>query len=213
MNALTRRAPATAAVAALTTLVSLGLELSGYAPHAALYAGFVPARASLGLAGDVPGLLPVALTPLGATLIHGGLAHLAMNMLMLGYIGVMVERALGSRGVIVLYLVGAYAACVGQWLPDPRSTVPMIGASGAVSALVGAYALLYGRRKTRDVGPLPAWLLHVLWLLAAWAVLNLLVGVLSAQMGMPIAAAAHIGGFVAGLALCRPLLMWRWRGA
>jgi membrane associated rhomboid family serine protease len=150
---------------------------------------------------------------LGATLIHGGLAHLAMNMLMLDYIGVMVERALGSRGVIVLYLVGAYAACAGQWLPDPRSTVPMIGASGAVSALVGAYALLYGRRKTRDVGPVPAWLLHVLWLLAAWAVLNLLVGVLSAQMGMPIAAAAHIGGFVAGLALCRPLLMWRWRGA
>ena len=197
----------------VTILISVAISLLGLEQVAAVYAGFIPGRASLGLAGDMPGLFPVALTPVSSTLIHGGFLHLAFNLVTLGYCGVAVERALGARGIIVLYLVGAYAACAAQWLPDPQSPVPMIGASGAASAIVGAYALLYGRAKTRDIGPVPAWLLHVLWLLAAWTALNLAIGLLSAQSGTPIAAAAHIGGFIVGLALCRPLLMWRWRAA
>jgi len=115
--------------------------------------------------------------------------------------------------VVVLYLVGAYAAAAAQWAVEPMSEVPMIGASGAVSAVVGAYALLYGRPRAKAIGPLSARTVHVLWLAAAWTVLNLLIGVLSTQAGMPIAAAAHIGGFVVGLALARPLLVWRWKGA
>ncbi|MBN2972058.1 rhomboid family intramembrane serine protease [Roseomonas aeriglobus] len=210
---LFRGAPATIAIAGITAIVSLIVTLFGLEQHAALYAGFMPARASLGFAGDVPGLFPVSLTPLSATLVHAGPLHLAFNLVTLVYCGIATERALGSRGVMILYLLGAYAACVAQWAVGPQSPVPMIGASGAASAIVGAYALLYGRQKTRDLGPLPGWLLHVLWLLAAWTVLNLAIGVLSAQAGMPIAAAAHIGGFLLGVLLCRPLLLWRWRGA
>ena len=213
MIATLKTAPATIAIALLTALVSLFVTLFGYEQHAALYAGFMPARASLGFAGDVPGLVPVVLTPLSSALIHGGIAHLLFNSVMLVYCGVATERALGARGILLLYVVGAYAASAAQWAVDPQSPVPMIGASGAASALVGAYALLYGRQKTRDIGPVPGWLLHVLWLFVAWTVLNLAVGVLAWQSGIGIAAAAHVGGFVAGLLLCRPLLMWRWRGA
>jgi len=213
VNSVFRDAPATMAIAIVTALVSLTITLLGLEPHAALYAGFVPGRASLGLAGDIPGLAPVALTPLTSTLVHGGPLHLTFNLVTLVFCGVAAERALGARGVLGLYLLGAYAACAAQWAVAPASPVPMIGASGAASALVGAYALLYGRQRTRDVGPVPGWLLHVLWLLAAWTLLNLAIGVLSAQSGTPIAAAAHVGGFIVGLALCRPLLLWRWRGA
>ncbi|MES2338482.1 MAG: rhomboid family intramembrane serine protease [Pseudomonadota bacterium] len=211
--AVLRSASATFAIAIVTTIVSVGVSLLGLERHAALYAGFVPGRASLGMAGDVPGLVPLILTPLSSTLIHGGFVHLAFNLVTLIYCGIATERALGARGIVLLYLVGAYAACAAQWAVDPLSAIPMIGASGAASAIVGAYALLYGRSKTRNVGPIPAWLLHVLWLFAAWTVLNLAVGILSVQAGQPIAAAAHIGGFLAGLVLCRPLLLWRWRGA
>ena len=208
-----KAAPATIAIAAVTALVSLIVTLLGLEQHAALYAGFMPARASLGFGGDVAGLAPVVLTPLTSALIHGGLVHLAFNMVTLVYCGVATERALGARGIAILYLIGAYAACGAQWAVEPASILPMIGASGAASAIVGAYALLYGRQRTRDIGPFPAWLLHVAWLLAAWTILNLVVGALSRQAGMPIAAAAHVGGFLAGLALCRPLLLWRWRSA
>lgn len=208
-----KAAPATMTIAIVTAIVSALISLLGLDQHAALYAGFMPARASLGLAGDLPGLVPVVLTPLSSALVHGGLFHLVFNMITLVYCGVAAERALGAKGIVILYLVGAYAACAAQWAAGPQSTAPMVGASGAASAIVGAYALLYGRQRTRDVGPVPAWLLHVLWLLAAWTALNLAVGLLSARTGTPIAAAAHVGGFLAGLALCRPLLLWNWRTA
>lgn len=208
-----KAAPATIAIAVITALASIAVTLFGLEQDAAIHAGFMPARASLGPGGDLPGFAPVILSPLTATLIHGGFVHLVFNMVTLIFCGIATERALGARGIVALYVVGAYAACLAQWAVEPQSLMPMIGASGAASAIVGAYALLYGRRRTRDVGPVPAWLLHVLWLLAAWTVLNLAVGVLGRQAGMPIAAAAHIGGFLAGLALCRPLLLWRWRGA
>jgi membrane associated rhomboid family serine protease len=206
-------APATLALAVLTAIVSALITLSGREDVAAIYAGFLPLRATLLGEGDPPGLLPWLVTPLSSTLVHGGFLHLGFNLITLVFCGAAVERVTGWAGVVVLYLVGAYAASIAQWAIDPQSVVPMIGASGAASALVGAYALLYGRARTRDVGPIPGWLLHVLWLLAAWTVLNLAVGLLSVQAGMPIAAAAHIGGFLAGLVLCRPLLLWRWRSA
>jgi membrane associated rhomboid family serine protease len=115
--------------------------------------------------------------------------------------------------VVLLYLVGAITAVLAHWLIDPMSAIPLIGASGAVSALVGAYSLLYGRMRAKAIGPLSPRAVQVLWLLAAWTGINLLVGLMSAGSSMPIAAAAHVGGFVAGLALARPLVRWHWRRA
>lgn len=205
-------APATAAIAALTVVASLLLIVTGSVPQAALTGGFIPARLAMaGVTAPVP-LLPVLLTPITATLIHGGLGHLLFNTVMLVYAGRQVERPLGAGGVVALYVLGAYASVAGQWLAGPDSTVPMIGASGAVSALVGAYALLFGESRAKAIGPVPADLVHIAWLAVAWVGVQLLIGATSGG-NQPVAIAAHIGGFLAGLALARPLLLWKWRGA
>ena len=169
----------------------------------------MPARIGQDAAGFV---LPWVTTPLTATLVHGGWAHLFFNLVMLGYIGRETERVLGATGTGVLYGIGAYLAAAGQWLAGPAATVPMIGASGAISALVGAYALLFGQRRVKAIGPVPAGVAHVLWLAAGWIGVQLLIGA-TEPAGQPVAIWAHVGGFAAGLALARPLLLWRWRGA
>ncbi|MDB5681500.1 MAG: rhomboid family intrarane serine protease [Sphingomonas bacterium] len=194
----------------MTTIVSAIVLLSGYLGLAAGMGGFIPALVSAKLV--VAPTIPVWLTPLTCTLLHGSALHLLFNMVMLIYCGRETERALGSGGVAVLYLVGAYAAAAGQWAQNPLSTMPTIGASGAIAAIIAAYALLFGRNRARRVGPLSASLLHALWLGAAWTVINLLINLamLSAQ---PVAVGAHIGGFLAGLILTRPILLWRYRKA
>ena len=176
--------------------------------------GFLPARISgtVLLPPDVWSL-PAALTPLGATVLHGGFLHLFFNMAMLIVAGRALEPMIGTRGLVLLYLVGAYASAGAEWAWGPLSEVPMIGASGAVSALLGGYSLLFGRSRARAIGPIPERWVHALWLAAAWTGINLLAAPVFAMGGMPIAAAAHIGGFVVGLVLVRPLLEWRWRGA
>ncbi|WP_066718124.1 rhomboid family intramembrane serine protease [Sphingomonas pituitosa] len=203
---------ATTVIVAVTVAVSL---IANFAPNAVQIqyaAGFIPARLSGGLI--LSGLVvPAWLTPLSSALIHGGLAHLGMNMLMLGFTGREAERAIGAKGIVALYLIGAYAACGAQWLAGPMSTAPMIGASGASSAVVGAYSLLYGRQRAKAIGAIPAQVVHVAWLAAAWVGVNLLMGFAFLQGGVTVAIWAHIGGFLLGLALARPMLLWRWRHA
>ena len=116
-----------------------------------------------------------------------------------------------SRAIWVLYVIGAYAAALGQWVLDPSSTAPLIGASGAISAIIAAYAALYGQTRATALGPIPARVLHVLWLAAAWIGVQLLFAL--AGLGGTIALGAHVGGFLIGLALTRPLLLWRYRSA
>ena len=164
------------------------------------------------LPAGLPLAVPAGLTPLSATLVHGGVMHLVFNLVMLGFSGRLLERAIGGAGIALLYLVGAYAAAAVQWAFDPGSAAPMIGASGAISAIVGAYALLYGERRARRIGPIPADVVHIAWLAAAWVGVQMLIGA-SGMGGVTVAIGAHIGGFVAGLALARPLLLWRYRDA
>ena len=208
MKAASPQATVTLAVATAVSYALVALFLRG--DYADFLGGFVPARVA-GL--KIAGALPVWVTPLSATLLHGGLLHLGFNLLMLVYCGREDEVALGPWGVVALYVVGAYAAAAGQWLVGPHGAVPMIGCSGAVSALVGAYAILYGRRRPTRLHPELARWLHILWLGAAWIVLQLLLTLGGAFEGVSIAAAAHVGGFLAGLVLARPLLRWRYRRA
>lgn len=209
-----RDAPATYALLLLTIVVSAALTLTGWDDQAALVAGFIPARLTgMGVAPLMGWQMPVWATPLSCTLVHAGLIHLGLNMVMLCYCGSEAERALGTRAIICLYVVGAFAAAAGQWAQDRFATDPMVGASGAISALIGAYALLYGRSRARDLGPAPAALIHALWLAAAWTGIQLLVGVAGLAGSTRIAIGAHIGGFLVGLALARPLLLWRYRRA
>ncbi|MCT8003532.1 rhomboid family intramembrane serine protease [Sphingomonas sanguinis] len=207
-------ARATTAIAAVTAIVSLILIAGAMVPEAAVAAGFIPLRfEGAALPPDFGIAVPTVLTPLTATLVHGGLAHIAFNLIMLVYCGAQTERAIGARGIAVLYVVGAYAAAIAQYFPDPGSPMPMIGASGAISAIVGAYALLYGRRRAaKGVAGLSAEATHVLWLAAGWIGIQLLIGYAGMGMGA-IAVAAHIGGFIAGLVFAKPLLLWRYRNA
>lgn len=208
------RAPATAAIAVVTAIAGAMLILSDMVGYAAIYAGFIPARIGDGLPLlDQSDLLPVWLTPFSATLVHANFFHLGFNLLMLGYTGVAAERALGAKGIAALYLTGAVGAVVAHWLIDPLSAAPMIGASGAISSIVGAYSLLYSRNRTRAIGPLSAQAVQVLWLVAAWTAINLLITLVSAGTDMPVAGAAHVGGFIVGVALARPLMRWHWRRA
>ncbi|MDB5720766.1 MAG: rhomboid family intrarane serine protease [Alphaproteobacteria bacterium] len=206
-----RSAPVTIAIAAVTGLAWLVVAALGLDYQAAMWGGFIPAR--IDPAGGAAALVPVLLTPLTATLVHGGLMHVAFNLIFLLFCGRSVEPILGSRGLLILYLVGAYVGAGAQYLIDPHSAVPMIGASGAISAVLGAYAMLFGKNRVKVANPTLALWLHVLWLAAAWIGLQLLVGFAFTPGGEGIAVAAHIGGFIAGLALAKPLLLLKWRGA
>ena len=202
----------TVALALLATLAWLiAVAIPGFPDQAALSLGFTPARLS---GAEVPwAAVPAILTPLSATIVHSGLMHLLFNMLVFVWCGLAVERVLGLTGVLILYVAGAYASALAQWAVDPMAVVPMVGASGAVSAVIGAFSLSFGRPKAfTKSARLNRWL-NALWLLAAWIVLQVTMGWLAGSQGLLLATPAHIGGFIAGLLLQRPLLLWRYRKA
>lgn len=205
-----RLTSATVIIGIVTVAVSALAIIAGLADAVAT-AGFIPARLS-GLL-DIPGALPGWLTPWSSALLHGGWLHLGINMLMLAIAGSQVERIVGGAGLLLAYLVGAVVAAAAQFAVDPSATIPMVGASGAISALFGLYAIFFGRPKlvTRNMKLNRA--IHVAWLLLAWIAIQWMSGVLAGGQGVLLATPAHIGGFVAGLLLHRPLLLWRYRGA
>ena len=205
-----RRAPVTVAIAAVTTAISSVLILGGQLEEAAYRFGFIAGRVG-GM--DIDGAMPVWLTPFTATLVHGGWFHLGLNLLMLVYAGSQVERVLGGANVLFAYLVGALVAAAAQWIADPAAFVPMVGASGAISAIFGIYALMAAQPKAVTGSVRINRAIHVAWLLGAWVAIQWMNGVLSQGQGVMLATAAHIGGFVAGLAMQRPLLLWHYRQA
>jgi membrane associated rhomboid family serine protease len=200
----------TLAIGALTAAAWLIVSSLGWTEPVATLGGFIPAR--LGLDGGEAGV-PVWLTPLTATLIHGNLIHIAFNLLIFLFCSRPVENIIGGKGLLILYLVGAYASAAGQYVAGPDLTVPMIGASGAVSAVLGAYAMMFGRNRVKIADPQLALWANALWLAVAWIGLQLLIGFTLQTQGPLIAIGAHIGGFLAGLLLVKPLLMLRWRKA
>ena len=206
-----RAAPVTLAIAALTAAAWLIAWALGWQETVAVAGGFTPAH--VGAPPGSGGPVPVLLTPLTATLVHSGFAHLFFNLIILLFCGRSVERVLGGGGIVILYLVGAYAAAAAQYAVGPSELVPMVGASGAISAILGAFALLFGRNKVKVDHPGLAALLHALWLAVAWIGLQILIGLTFETSGLRIAVAAHIGGFIAGLLLAKPLLLLKWRGA
>ena len=209
MQRLTRSA--TNVIAAVTALAWVIAVVTGNSEQAALTMGFIPARLS-GLA--VPWIaIPTLLTPLTATLVHSGLIHIGFNLLIFLWCGSQVERVLGNTSLVILYVIGASAAALAQWAVDPTGSVPMVGASGAISAVIGAYALSFGRAKRVSSSPAINRWVNVVWLLAAWVVLQAMTGWLANGQGYLLATPAHVGGFVAGLLLQRPLLLWRYRKA
>jgi membrane associated rhomboid family serine protease len=202
---------ATVVISALTALAWLIAVLAGSAFNAPYFLGFIPARFS-GLVTIIPAV-PTFLTPLTATLVHSGLVHLGFNLLVFLWCGAQVERVLGKSGLILLYVVGAYASAILQWAASPGSIVPMVGASGAISAVIGAFALSFGRAKAFTNNLRVNRWINVAWLMIAWVILQVMMGWLAGGQGYLLATPAHIGGFAAGLLLQRPLLLFHYRKA
>lgn len=213
-------APYTHAIVAITGLAYLLFVLSGLGNEVLYAGGFIPARFDhpdlLANSGIGVPVVPFLLTPLSSSLLHGGWLHLFFNLLILLFCGRQVEMVLGGRLMLLLYAIGAYAAAFGQWLLGPQVIVPMIGASGAISAIIGAYALLFSNQQVRALGPIPANVVRMVWLGAGWVFLQFLIGVASGLDGRAlgagdgmIAVGAHVGGFLAGMLLTRPLLRFR----
>lgn len=201
---------ATAIIALLTVAVSVLAIVVGV-NYSALVAGFIPARLSGVL--DFREALPVWITPLTSALIHGGWLHLGVNMLMLVFAGTQVERVIGASGLTLAYVIGAVVAALAQFAVDPSSPIPMVGASGAISAIFGLYAVFFGRPKQVTSNMRLNRSIHVAWLLVTWVALQWMAGMLAGGEGVMLATPAHIGGFIAGLLMQRPLLLWRYRKA
>lgn len=182
------------------SLTPQGAQLVAYA------LGFVPAVTL----GDK--LLPPELqwVPGGATLftsmfLHGGLLHLGGNMLYLWIFGNNIEDVMGHARFVVFYLVCGVVAALAQGVPNPDSTIPMIGASGAIAGVLGAYLLLYPRAQVVIAIPLGFYLhmtrLPAVWVLGIWFGLQIFSSLGDSGDGAGVAWFAHIGGFAAGLLL------------
>lgn len=205
------KAPLTGGLAIVTIGAWFLASLFQQQEWAAVTFGFSPASAA-----GTP--IPVWLQPLTATFVHSGFVHLLFNMIILAFCGRPVESVLGTPAMAVLYILGAYAAAGAQYLVDPVAV--MVGASGAISAVIGAYAMLFGRNKVKVASPTLALWLNALWLMVAWVVLQVMVGIalggssfVTGGDRVQIAVAAHIGGFLIGVILANPLLLFRYRKA
>lgn len=152
-------------------------------------------------------------TLITSAFLHGSWFHLGSNMLFLWIFGDNVEDVLGHLKYLLFYLVTAVAAGLAQVVIDTDSLVPMVGASGAVSGLLAAYLVLFPNGRIRTlltlgvfitIAMLPAWMM-----IGYWFLLQLISGIFSlgqSSVGGGVAFFAHIGGFVAGFILVRPLI-------
>ncbi len=167
--------------------------------------GVVPARLSAGEGW------PALVT---SQFLHGGWLHLAGNMLFLWIFGDNMEEEWGHGRFLIFYLFCGAVAAVLQYAASPMSTVPMVGASGAIAGVLGGYLLLFPRARVDvlfffiiflRIIPLPAWAM-----LGVWFGLQVVGGVFSPADQGGVAYWAHAGGFAAGLVLTLPL--WVTRG-
>jgi membrane associated rhomboid family serine protease len=161
--------------------------------------------------------LPVYGTVISSMFLHGGWLHLIGNMLYLWIFGNNIEDCVGRIRFILFYLLCGAAAAATQVVMNPGSQVPMVGASGAVSGVLGAYLLLFPRARVLVLLPIFIFyrLFHVpaALLLIFWFALQLLSGLsaLGVNVSGGIAFWAHIGGFVAGMLLILPFKKQRVR--
>jgi membrane associated rhomboid family serine protease len=187
-----------------TSVCNLGLipgELTGTLPPGA---GF-PIGEGLVCLTD-PGRQPINV--LTSMFLHGSWMHLLGNMWFLWLFGNNIEDSMTRPRFVAFYLLSGLAAALAQVLANPASEVPMVGASGAISGVMGAYLVLFPRVRVFTVVPLgffiqtmalPAWVMLIYWMF-----LQVLGGVTSiGAKGGGVAFWAHLGGFLAGVVLVK----------
>jgi membrane associated rhomboid family serine protease len=200
-QAPTLRTPAITIGLIVLNILAFGLELASVDTNAFIVTwGFVPARL---LAGEPMGVLGL----LTSQFLHAGFAHIGMNLWYLHIFGDNVEEALGRGRYLAFYLTAGVAAALAQLLSDPQSTIPMIGASGAIAGVLGAYLALFPKNRIITLIPgggittLPSALV-----LGSWFVLQLFSGtasIVGGGEGGGVAFWAHAGGFAFGWIVAR----------
>ena len=150
--------------------------------------------------------VPTVFTIFSSIFMHGGFMHIAGNMMFLWVFGDNLEDKFGHVKYLVFYIISGIAATLAQWAINTDSQAPLIGASGAISGVLGAYLMIYPNNKVKAL--IVLYLITVvemraMWLLGAWFVWQLIQGSLSLGMADSVGVAffAHIGGFVAGMVL------------
>ncbi len=134
--------------------------------------------------------------------LHGGFMHLAGNMLYLWVFGDNIENAMGRVKFVAFYLLCGLAAAFAQIATDPASTIPMIGASGAISGVLGAYLRLYPTARVHVLVPnFGVTAMPAMAVLGLWFGIQFLQGLMADSSQGGVAFWAHIGGFVAGFLL------------
>ena len=171
-------------------------------------AGQVVCQGEAGVSGTPPAQPPFYVTAFSAMFMHGGLLHIGGNMLFLWIFGNNIEDAMGRARFIIFYLLGGLAALALQIAVDPTSTVPTLGASGAIAAVLGGYILLYPRARVLTVVfiilfftiiEIPAMVVLGFWFVEqAFFTAGQLVQP-TGSGGGGVAYAAHVGGFAFGL--------------
>lgn len=163
-------------------------------------------RDSLGNTGQVTHYdtpLPVYFNFLSSMFMHGDIMHIFGNMLFLWIFGDNLENLLGHLRFAAFYIVCGFAAAIAQIIMDTDSVIPMLGASGAISGVLGGYILLFPQRQVRALifsflTTVPAFVA-----IGIWIAYQLIVGYLTPAGTGGVAYAAHIGGFIAGVALIK----------
>lgn len=153
--------------------------------------------------------LPVYFNFLSSMFMHGDIMHIFGNMLFLFIFGDNLENLLGHIRFAAFYLVCGFAAALAQVVMDPNSVIPMLGASGAISGVLGGYLVLFPQREVRAIifnflTTVPAFVA-----LGIWIGYQFLLGYLSPSGGGGVAYAAHIGGFLAGVVLIKVFAIGR----
>ena len=149
-----------------------------------------------------PGPVPIYLTILSAMFMHGGFGHILGNMLYLWIFGDNVEHRFGHAVFLGFYLISGLAATVAQIALDPHSLIPNLGASGAISGVLGAYLVLFPRNRVHAVFffrvvAIPAFVALGLWILLQFV--NGFGAIAATEQTGGVAYGAHIGGFLAGV--------------
>ena len=157
-----------------------------------------------------PGPKPLRLTLLTSMFMHAGFMHIAGNMLFLWIFGDNVEHRFGARRFAAIYLLSGLAGALAQILLNPGSVIPMLGASGAIAGVLGAYLVLFPRNTVKTlvfywIMSLPAFVVIGFWILSQF--LGGFGSIVNGGAG-GVAYAAHIGGLIAGLVLASGLRMF-----
>lgn len=199
---------ATNSLIGLCVVVQVATALAGTAFADAVHFNFglIPARITAAIAGRVDAASALA-TFLTHIFLHGGWLHLGLNVLFLAWVGRYVEWVTGRAALIAIFLAGGIIGGITQVLAGPTDTLPVVGASGAIAAVFGAYAVLFAQSRVasrRFLGlAISGETLTALWYAATWIALQLLTAVAFHGGGMQVAIWTHIGGFITGLLIAR----------